>query len=203
MSSPALLGKGKCCKVNVRAADPTQSSDCNGRDKTSTLKNQLRFSEVLQWNAVSQNTRRLLARPTRRFAVSVLRGTLLRSPHDSGWLVHRHLDTSASPSWKGEQRGTKCRNWQVDARSVLAPGQLCGTQDDSCGITRVSALCSPTFQFPRRFISSSTGLYECSEPVWADQPSQDLKHWGARARNHISKKQNKFSVLDRKMHLHN
>lgn len=81
----------------------------------------------------------------------------------------------------------KCRNWQVDAHSVLAPGQPCGTQDDSCSITRVSALCSPAFQFPGRFISSSTGLYERSEPVWADQPSHDLKHWGACARNQASR----------------
>lgn len=185
VSSPAFLGK--CYKVNVRVADPTQSSDSNGRDKTSTLQNQLRFSEVLQWNAVSQNTTRLFARPRRHLAVSVLRRTLLISPHDSSWLVHRHLDTSASPSWKGEQRTVKCRNWQVDARSVLAPGQPCGTQDDSCSITRVSALCSPAFQFPGRFISSSTGLYERSEPVWADQPSHDLKHWGACARNQASR----------------
>lgn len=137
--------------------------------KCDSWQNQLRSSKILQWHTVSQ-TRRSFVKPRRHLAGFVLYRTLLVSLQDSSWLHHHHLDTLASLSWNRERCRMKCRNQQADAHSVLAPGQPCWTQDDSSRIT---------FQFPRKFFSSSTGLWECLKPVRADQPSQNPKHWGS------------------------
>lgn len=94
----------------------------------------------------------------------------------------------------------KCRNWQVDAHSVLAPGQPCRAPDDASRITSVSALCSPTFQLPRKCTSSSTGLCEHSEPVRAHRPSQSLKQWGARARNLLRRTRDNSELTILKKH---
>lgn len=123
-------------------------------------------------------------RPRRHLFLSHAEPLLMSPVYSSGLLLPHHLAASFSPG------GVVQKEMQKVASLMLT---RFWPQASSAGCRTIPA--EPQGHLPyalqhlflRQFVSSSTGLYEGSELVRANQPSWNPKHWGVHARKQLSR----------------
>lgn len=142
-----------------------------------TRVNQLRTSKVLHWNTTPQSTK-MFVRPRRHLTIFEPRRTPADEPGVQLWFTFTPPPGCFSLTFL---KWGSCAERNAETSSLMLARFWPQASPAGCRTIPAEPQGYLPYAlqhlFPRKSVSSSTGLYESSELVRANQPSWNPKHW--------------------------